>query len=1488
MRRPTDLAVDTGMTTSTTSMTPDASSLNLPPTPRSATTLHVSPVESTTSIPECPQPQPSLRLLFSLLTRRDFFVLILPAILTSVFAGGVAPFMTYVIGRSFDSFAAFPTGPNPSDDAKRQLLHGVGLAAIELVGLAVAALAISSVTSSLWIWTGERNLVAIRKRIYAAVTRKDMVWFDTKMGSEESVQAVEGDGPIGAGGMMANFARETDEVRMASSLAAGMVIQYTTTFITSLILAFVWSWSLTLVILSAVPVLMIIQALSQGFVGPRLASERVHSASAATLIDRAVAAIATVKAFNAEVHEQEQLDDMVEKIRSAAVKCHAVWGISSGASQFVMMAMFVQAFWFGAKLVRDGSISPGTVMSVFWACLIATSNLQMCIPQLIVLTKGKFSMVALLTLAQSQSQEPVPYGTSMLSPIAKSRRPSMFRKIRPPHCRGHFELSEVTFAYPSRPTMPVLQDISIFLPPGETSFIVGGSGSGKSTLAQLLLRMYTPRAGSIFLDDQELCYLDEEYTRAHIAAVSQNCILFDMSVHDNIAMGLAGPGSVRKPQDVTREEVMKVCRAALMHEFVRDLPDGYDTQLGTNGANLSGGQKQRLAIARALLRNPTVLILDEATSALDATSRILVFEAIKRWRRNMTTIVITHDLSQIESDDFVHVLKDGWMVEQGYRHELEGFESEFRRMARTQTAEGGFKEKDVLDEATEGVPIEAILERQDEEKHEELEAVGLSARALKHHSLAPSTFRPLTFGHWMFDAIAELTQEEPVTPVAARRQTQHRISRFVPADAFPQVAHNDTEIKRIRRKTLHIDIPSVSVPAPLATAASNRRSLQFTPSSPTLCYHPSPKQWPQSMIEDDDSFDAEKAALERSATSAYQRRSGEQRRVRRSVPLSTVVVVNSEAFSPENAPAQDAEVPFFRLIRDIFPTIPNKLILFLGLCICLASGAMTPIFSFLLSQLFYQVSNGARNVSVINEYGGIVLAVAAADGILMGLKVLVMENVAVNWVTGIRRTCFGRVLAQDKKFFDKSENSPSSLVQVLIKDGDDARTLIASVLCQGLVVIAMLGVGLIWALVRGWQLTLVGFAIAPVFAVTMALQSSLVSKCEVRNKRAREEVAKQYYDAISNVRAIRSMGFEDAFRDRFDIAVESALTTGVRGAFVEGCTYGVASALIYLAEALLFYVGAVLIANGTYSYLQMIQTLQLVVFSVSIGSQLMAFTHRIAKSLRATRDFHRLLSLSTLTDESRGVLRPKIGGAVSFSNVSFSYPERPDVPVLKDLSVEIAENECVAIVGSSGCGKSTMAALLQRLYEPATGCISVGPHAIRSTEIHHLRDHVSVVSQQPNLFDASIAENIAYGNKSLSMYDIQRAAMAANVHDFIQSLPKGYDTLVGENASLISGGQAQRLQIARALARPARILILDECTSALDGANQAAVMETLRHAKQGRTTLVVTHKLQMMRMCDRILVVHDGVVAEQGTYDQLMERRGVFAQLASGGEWMSD
>jgi ATP-binding cassette subfamily B (MDR/TAP) protein 1 len=280
-------------------------------------------------------------------------------------------------------------------------------------------------------------------------------------------------------------------------------------------------------------------------------------------------------------------------MRVAAKKCNSVWGVTSGLAEFVMMAMFVQGFWFGGKLVKDKTVSAGDVMAIFWACLIATLNLQLCIPQFLILAKGKFAMASLITLVESSASAPLPGK----GPYTNMRRPTYFKNIVPTWCAGELALHNVTFAYPSRPTMPVLEDFSLFLPANEMTFIVGGSGSGKSTVAQLLLKLYEPQSGMIELDDQDITYLDDSFTRQHIAGVSQGCILFDMSVHDNVAMG-------RAAGQATREEVVEVCRAVLMYEFVRGLPDGYETRLGEWGANLSGGEKQRLAIARAKLKEP--------------------------------------------------------------------------------------------------------------------------------------------------------------------------------------------------------------------------------------------------------------------------------------------------------------------------------------------------------------------------------------------------------------------------------------------------------------------------------------------------------------------------------------------------------------------------------------------------------------------------------------------------------------------------------------------------------------------------------------------------------------------------------------------------------------------------------------------------------------------------------------------------------------------
>jgi ATP-binding cassette subfamily B (MDR/TAP) protein 1 len=515
--------------------------------------------------------------------------------------------------------------------------------------------------------------------------------------------------------------------------------------------------------------------------------------------------------------------------------------------------------------------------------------------------------------------------------------------------------------------------------------------------------------------------------------------------------------------------------------------------------------------------------VDEATSALDATSRVLVFEAIKRWRANKTTIVITHDLSQISSSDFVYVLKGGHVVEQGYRYDLEvAPQGEFKNMMESQGATGGFlPEKEV--KVGRGIgELDVILEEAEKEKEAEMmEGADDAGRFnLKHQSLARPALRPVTLGNWMFEAVQNLTRDKEeksaaggntiVDAAAAKRR-----SRFVPPDAFAK----EMTVGLARRPSSTY-IPSI--PSPAHTISPRPLSLQFTLTSPTLSRTQSIVSLSTThelLVADDTEFDAEKWALNRVGEEASLRRAGSRGALRTRwdekslAGLESVKVkaAGSEEQQQEKG-GEDKQLTFWQLVREIYPTVPYKYVILLGLLVCVLNGAATPVFSFLLSRLMFEVSIGATHTSTINMYGGIVLAIAALDGLLLGLKYFIMETVSIAWVTKIRNICYKLVLSQDKKWFDGTENSPVKLVQILIKDGDDARTLIATVLAQFVVVFSMFSVGLLWALVRGWQLTLVGFAIAPVFAVTMAVQTNLVSKCELRNKRARENVAKGYYE----------------------------------------------------------------------------------------------------------------------------------------------------------------------------------------------------------------------------------------------------------------------------------------------------------------------------------------------------------------------------------------
>jgi len=386
-----------------------------------------------------------------------------------------------------------------------------------------------------------------------------------------------------------------------------MIIQNLVTLITCMALAFMRSWALTLVILSTVPLVVVVQAIAQRYGMPIYDREVEGTAKAGSLLERVISNIATVKAFNASPREAAAFNKVVEEVKSDAIKSSAVWGVSLGFGQFQSMALFVQAFGFGSKLVRDGKISPGDVMAVFWACLIGATSLQSAMPYLQSFAKGQISMASMITFMEQSP--PAPEDTVARDSLWKNPNPFVrrnrssiqLRGIRPRICHGEFDIRNVTFTYPSRPSMPVLRNVNIFIPAHEMTFIVGGSGSGKSTIAALLQRHYAPAQGTIDFDNESYQYVDADWAQQHIACVNQGGgPVFDTSVEDNIKMG---------QRDLSTDAVVNACRVALMHEFVRDLPNGYETKLGNGGVGLSGGQRQRLGIARAWIKNPDVLIL---------------------------------------------------------------------------------------------------------------------------------------------------------------------------------------------------------------------------------------------------------------------------------------------------------------------------------------------------------------------------------------------------------------------------------------------------------------------------------------------------------------------------------------------------------------------------------------------------------------------------------------------------------------------------------------------------------------------------------------------------------------------------------------------------------------------------------------------------------------------------------------------------------------
>ena len=566
---------------------------------------------------------------------------------------------------------------------------------------------------------------------------------------------------------------------------------------------------------------------------------------------------------------------------------------------------------------------------------------------------------------------------------------------------------------------------------------------------------------------------------------------------------------------------------------------------------------------------------------------------------------------------------------------------------------------------------------------------------------------------------------------------------------------------------------------------------------------------------------------------------------------------------------------------------PYTFFLIIGFIGTVIGGAAMPILGWIFSLLINVYNAWAPGISImgqVSKYALILVGVASAVGIGNMMSEYGFETVAQRMAYHLRCMLMEAYMRQEIGWFDREENGSGALLSHLNSDVLAAKGQVTDLLAMFGQILGALGAGFPISLVHEWRIALVVIAVAPVLIITMAVMGISTQGMLAEEREASLLAEAISAESLNNYKVVSAFSLMSQREGAYEALLMKKNKVVYRLSFFMGASQGFVMFSVFSIYALAFWYGGTLVVSLETTF----SNVTTAIFPVFLGlvyiGQAGQRLPEIARGQAALNYIFDLLDRNPEIDNSSDEgLEPddECKGELAFDSLKFAYPARPDTQIFTNFSLKIPSGTSMALVGHSGCGKSSLVGLALRFYDPLAGKVTLDGRDIKRLSLRWLRAQYGLVSQEPVLFNGTILENIRYGNQAATREECEVAAKVANAVDFIDSLPDKYDTPIGEQSIQLSGGQKQRIAIARAIVRNPRILLLDEATSALDNVSERAVQEALDRAMVGRTAVVIAHRLATVSGVDKITVMEHGKIIESGNHEELMALNGKYSLMVN-------